>query len=253
MMELKSETPPYKQLTHEAIQPTNGRAATFTILGTIFFVLVANWAVMWLAETYPYNRGYWLVEQKWEKLEALTAPVDWLIVGDSTGNQGLVPEVLEERLGGTAVNLNTVGNMAALDDVWMLEAYIEQFGSPDQLLIIHSYDAWHRDVDPVFVAKTPLPWNSWQNKFAPPLLLTTQEKLNIWLARYFPLYADNVSLSVLIRERVFLQRPILQTRYALQPNGFMPVETVPASSQLNQDAQLHLDFVANNSICDVRH
>lgn len=244
-MELKTETPPYKQLTHEMIQPTNGRAAAFTILGTLFFVLVANWIVMWLAENYPYNRGYWLVEQKWERLNELNSPVDWLVVGDSTGNQGLVPEVLTERLGGTAVNLNTVGSMGALDDVWMLEAYIERFGAPEQVLIIHSYDAWHRDVDPVFVAKTPLPWNSWQTQFTPPLPLTGQETLNLWLARYFPLYADNVSLGRIIEERVFLQRPILQKRYALQEDGFMLLDAVPESAQFDKDVEGHIRFVSN--------
>ena len=246
-MKLETETTPYEQLTREVIQPINGRSTAITIGGTIFFLFLANWAVLWLAEAYPYNRGYWLVQQKWELLQELSAPVDWLIVGDSTGNQGLVPDVLEARLGGTAVNLNTVGNMGAVDDVWMLQAYIERFGPPAHVLIIHSYDIWHRDVESVFVAKTPLPWSSWQNTYVPPLILTAQEQRNVWLARYLPLYADNLTLGSLIRDRLFLQRPIFQKRFSLQVDGFMPLGSVPTSAQVSGDVQRHLSFVANNT------
>jgi hypothetical protein len=213
-MRLETETIPYKQLTHEVIQPIKGRATAITIIGTIIFLFLANWAVLWLGQAYPYNRGYWLVQQKWELLQGLSAPVDWLIVGDSTGNQGLVPDVMEARLGGTAVNLNTVGNMGALDDVWMLEAHIEEFGPPAHVLVIHAYDIWSRDITSAFVAKAPLAWNSWQDSFLPPLSATPLEKLNLWLARYVPLYADNLSLDRLIQDRVFLQRPIFRQRFS---------------------------------------
>ncbi len=246
-MKLETEKAPYKQLTHEIIQPLNGRSAAITVIGTIFLLLLANWAVLWYIQEYPRNRGYWLVRQKWELLHELAAPVDWLIVGDSTGNQGLVPEVLEEQLGGTAVNLNTVGNMGAVDDVWMLEEYIERFGPPAHVLVIHSYDVWRRDVKPVFVAKTPLPWNSWQNKYVPSLSLTNEEQFNLWLVRYFPLYAENKSLGEIIKEWIYAQRPIFQKRFNLQDNGYMPLMTVPASSLFRQDVQNHINFVANSS------
>jgi hypothetical protein len=246
-MKLQTETTPYEQLTREVIQPINGRSTAITIGGTIFLLFLANWAVLWLAEVYPYNRGYWLVQQKWELLQELSAPVDWLIVGDSTGNQGLVPDVLEARLGGTAVNLSTVGDMGAVDDVWMLQAYIDRFGPPAHVLVIHSYDAWHRDVRHIFVAKTPLSWNSWQDAYVPPLNLTAQEQLDVWLARYLPLYADNLTLGRIIRDRLFLQRPILQKRYSLQADGFMPLASAPTSTRVSDDVQEHLSFLATNT------
>ena len=243
-MKLESENPPYKQLTHEVIKPISRRSVAFTIGGTVLFLALLNWGVLWLEETYPYNRGYWLVNQKWEMLHTLVEPVDWLILGDSTGNQGIVPDVLEERFGGTAVNLNTVGNMGALDDVWMLEEYISRFGPPSNVLIVHSYDIWSRDVEPIYLAKTPLPWNSWQQTYAPVLSLTSQEEFNAWLARFVPLYADNISLGLLIRERVYLQKPVLAERYHLQPDGFMKVETAAGSAEIELDLQQHLIFVA---------
>lgn len=245
-MKLVTETPPYRQLTHEVIRPINGRSVTFTLMGTLMLLFLANWAVLWLSQAYPYNRGYWVVQQKWELLQNLTAPVDWLIVGDSTGNQGLVPDVFEERLGGTAVNLSTEGGMVALDDVWLLEDYIEKFGPPAHVLIIHSYDAWHRDVETIYIAKTPLSWNSWQNAYIPSLSLTAQESFNVWLARYVPLYADNVSLGKLIRQRIY-GWPIFERRYKLQEDGFMPLESVPNSAFVYEDLETHLNFVANSS------
>ncbi|MCA9916906.1 MAG: hypothetical protein KC445_03095 [Anaerolineales bacterium] len=244
-MKLETEKIPYKQLTHEVIAPTNGRSAALTILGTLFLLFLINWGVIWLGRTYPDNRGYWLVRQKWELLYRLDEPVDWLILGDSSGNQGVVPEVLEGRLGGTAVNLNTVGAMGATDDAWMLEEYISRFGPPPQVLIVHTYDAWPRNVAPIFLAKTPLPWGSWQNVYTPPVLMTGQEKLNVWLTRYFPLYADNVTLGKLIRGWIFDQTPIFQTRFHLQENGYMPLAAPPASPYIDTDLQDHFGRVAN--------
>ena len=245
-MKLETETTPYKQLTREVIQPINGRSAAFAVGGTILLLFLVNWAVLWLEQAYPYNRGYWVVRQKWELLQELSAPVDWLIVGDSTGNQGLVPDVLEDQLGGTAINLNTEGNMAAADDVWMLETYIAQFGPPAHVLVIHSYDVWDRGVEPIYLSKTPLEWNSWQT-YTPALSLTAQEKFNLFLGRYVPLYADNVSLGKLVRGRMYLQRSIFEKRYFMQEDGFMPLLAVPGSANIGVDVEEHLDFVAENT------
>ncbi|WP_420631804.1 hypothetical protein [Candidatus Leptofilum sp.] len=247
MMPLKTETTPYKQLTREKVRPVRGTEVAFLILGTLFLLFLLNWGVLWLEKAYPYNRGYWLMAQKWERLYALPEPVEWLILGDSTGNQGIVPEVLTEQLGGTAVNLNTVGSMAALDDVWMLEAYIEEHGPPPHLLIVHTYQVWHRDIEPVFLAKMPIPWQSWENKFEPRVSLTAQEEMDAWLARYFPLYTDNVSLARLIRGWVYSQRPIFAQRYQLQADGFMRVEISPQAARVESDMQQHLKYVAFNS------
>ncbi|GJM40176.1 MAG: hypothetical protein DHS20C20_04580 [Ardenticatenaceae bacterium] len=225
----------------------NGRSAALTVGGTIFLLILINWGVMWMDRNYPENRGYWLVRQKWELLNQLSEPVDWLILGDSTGNQGLVPEVLTERLGGTAVNLNTVGGMGAVDDAWMLAEYIDRFGPPPQVLIVHTYDVWPRRVAPVFLAKTPLPWGAWQDEYIPSVILDGEEKRDVWLTRYFPLYANNTTLGRAIRRWIYEGTPILQKRFQLQPNGYMPLAAVPESSNIERDLQDHLHRINANA------
>jgi hypothetical protein len=48
-------------------------------------------------------------------------PVDWLILGDSSVNQGVIPSIFEDEFGERAINLGTNGIMITLDDLWMIE------------------------------------------------------------------------------------------------------------------------------------
>jgi hypothetical protein len=106
--------PPYRQLTREIMAPSSVHSVLISVLGTFFVVLVVNLAAIGYLNHYTTNRGYWLVRQKWDILQGLEAPVEWLILGDSSGNQGLVPERLREKLGGAAINVCTVGNLTLL-------------------------------------------------------------------------------------------------------------------------------------------
>ncbi|MEB3357540.1 MAG: hypothetical protein VKK04_12500, partial [Synechococcales bacterium] len=51
------------------------------------------------------RQGYFLASYKWNLLTDLKQPADWLVLGDSSCNQGVVPEILSQELGGTALNL----------------------------------------------------------------------------------------------------------------------------------------------------
>lgn len=237
----------YKQLPEEIFPPTKSRHIKITILGTVILIFFCNLALLWYLSLFPVNRGYWLVKQKWDILLALESPVDWLILGDSSVNQGISPDVLRAELGESSINLGTVADMVALDDVWMLHIYINKFGPPKNVLIVHTYDMWHRDIQPVFIGKTPLPWGSWQ-QLPPHYALTRQQAVEIFLARYFPLYADNVTLQNLISKVILGKDSLFIKRFMLDEKGFMPVigGGSASSDEVRKDAALHIGFVTYN-------
>ncbi|MCB8943380.1 MAG: hypothetical protein H6658_06470 [Ardenticatenaceae bacterium] len=237
--------PPRTQLTDE-IEPTaNGRQLFITLLSILIILLLVNFAAIWFLDNFPNNRGYWLVKAKWQLLQNLDQSVDWLIVGDSSGNQGLDPAILTAELGGTAVNLATVADMGTLDDAWMLQTYIERFGPPPNLIIVHTFDSWQRTLKPVFIGKSAMPWGAW-NSLQPDMQFTFQQKTDIFLARYFPLYADNKSLTQAIMNTVLNGRPFFIRRYQLEPNGFMPQPSA-SPQRVNQEANALLRSMPNRS------
>jgi hypothetical protein len=127
-----------------------------------------------------------------------------------------MPSVLTEQLGGRGVNLCTVGNMVAVNDVWMLEKYIERFGPPRHVVIVHVYDMWKRPLERALVAKIPLAWGFW-NRLDPPVTFGSREQISMFTDRYVPLYSQNVTLTEMIRHpRV---QPIGPIR--MEADGFM--------------------------------
>lgn len=139
------------------------------------------------------NRGYRIVHTKWAMLEALDAPVDWLVLGDSTGAHGIVPEVWSETFGGRALNLAVIADLLVSNDAWMLERYIERFGPPKGVLVVHAHDVWHRSIEAVLLGQIDRPWGFWAHS-RPPVTLDIDQTIAVFLARFLPLYADNREL-----------------------------------------------------------
>jgi hypothetical protein len=183
-----------------------------------------------------------LVNEKWMLLQGLEAPVDWLILGDSSANQGVVPDVLADDPAESAVNLATVASLTAVDDVWMLQTYIDQFGPPSNVLIVHTYDIWRRDVLPIMVAKTPIPWGSW-NQMGPSLDLSFTEKTDVFLGRFLPIYADNEALVQIIYNGGFGPQRLFKKRFSLQSDGYMPFYNA-SPERVIVDSDTHIKSVS---------
>ena len=75
------------QLTEEVVGPARPRRVWATLALTLALVALADVAVCALRDDHSTNRAYWLVREKWKLLTELDAPVDFLILGDSSGNQ----------------------------------------------------------------------------------------------------------------------------------------------------------------------
>lgn len=194
--------PPVDRLPQETPVPATRGKVLLVLAVAVLSVLLINLGAGAALGRYTTNRGYWLVREKWNLLESLPAPVDWLILGDSSCNQGIKPDMVGEQLGGKAVNVCTVGDMLAVNDAWMLDRHIERLGPPKHVIIAHVYDMWPRDLRALvrqpLLAKVPLPWAYWRTT-TPPLPLTGEQERNLGVARYLPLWAENKTLATWLR------------------------------------------------------
>jgi len=204
------------QLIGEIVGPVKVRDLWVTAIGSLALVVCMNVASVWYLREYPTNMGSWLVVRKWQMLHDLKEPVDWLILGDSSGNQGVMPALFDEMVGGRSVNLCTVASLSVANDVWLLHDYIKRFGAPRNVLLVHTYDVWTREPGVEGLAKIPLTW--WDLlRLKPSLNLSLQEKVRLLLAKYAPLYAEPKALASLFQA----PRTWFDCRFRLEANGFM--------------------------------
>jgi hypothetical protein len=203
----------------------------------LIFVASVNVTVYWSLNRFPINSGYALVQAKWNLLKRLPAPVDVLVLGDSSGNQGVVPQILGAALGGSTINACTLADALILNDAWMLDLYIRRFGPPKHVILVHVYDVWHRDVSYDVLAQIPLPWGFWSD-LEPRLPLTLMEQGRIWIHRYVPLYSQHKSLARAIRTPWNMS----SRQLVLTEDGFMSVATANPEG-VEGDAREHHQFV----------
>lgn len=182
-------------VTPERAMPASRRRVLVLVFGTLLFAVVANFVVLYLVRTYPTNGGHWLIRSKWALLQR-AANVDTLVLGDSTCNQGVRPDVWRAQRGGTILNLCTIGDMLAVNDAWMLEEYLRSHKAPRRVVVVHTYDTWERDADARFamlLGAVPLPFGFWRD-FRVPIRFGFGQDALVAAGRWFPLYSDENSI-----------------------------------------------------------
>jgi hypothetical protein len=207
------------QSVKEILKPVPISRALLSVLGTFALIFGLNLVAKAYLEAHTPNRGDWLVREKWNMLSNLDQPVEWLVLGDSSCNQGIVPEVFDEQLDTTSVNLCTVGSMTVLNTAWMLDTYIQKYGAPKNVLVVHVFDVWHRSIDPQALSLIPLEHGYWR-KLNPSKEIGIRANLEVFLKRYVPLYASNESLKRVISSPISSYQH--SQSFTLQADGFMP-------------------------------
>lgn len=218
----------------ERVPPsTSGRIALSAMLAVLVVVL-ANAAAGAALSRYTPNRFDRQLATKWRMLDHLAAPVDGLILGDSTGNQGVDPAALGSVAGGRWLNLCTVADMLIVSDAWMLDTYIQKHGTPKAVVLVHAADVWPRQPDPRPFSRLPRPWGYWRD-MQPPLSFDGEQ---LWLAaltRYVPLYTATESL----REMLVFPWRLPSTWAKFRDDGFMPYG-VSKPAQVKRQAAKHI-------------
>lgn len=217
-------------LPDEHVPNTNVRSIFSLLAGMAVVVLVANVMAYAALQWRNPNPGDVQIARKWEILRHDMKPGESIIVGDSSGNQGLDPQILMETLGGNWRNLCTLANSMTFDGAWMLNEYIEQHGPPKAVVMVHVFDGWDRQIHASALADTPYAIGQWQN-LNPPIKASAKQTVEVALRRYFPLYFSEKSLKKMIT------RPwdIRDLRDQVRDDGFMPMKG-------NDPQQLRADF-----------
>ena len=222
------------ELKHERVQPVSAGELRRVLMLVVLFAVSANVLAGVVLRRWSPNFGYAVANMKWERLLTLHEPVDWLVLGDSTANQGVDPQVLATHLGGRALNLATIADMTAINDAWMLQEYVRRFGPPRGVILVHAYDMWSREVVDQTLGEVPLPWGYWW-RLDPPLQVGFARAVRLAALRYVPLYARQDSLLALIRGTAPRDVP------PLTDGGFMEAWKA-APTQVDADAAEHLTF-----------
>jgi hypothetical protein len=240
------DIPPNDQLPREILPNYHFNKLLIIFVGMFVVVAVINFLMIDFLGRYSTNFGYFLSYQKWQLLKEVDEPVDWLILGDSSVNQGVLPSIFEQEFGGRSLNLGTNGFMITLDDLWMMEYYMQRFGPPENVIIVHVYDVWHRDFNPVLLGQIPLAWGFWKEFGATETLVWNREiQRDIFLERYVPIYSQNTTLGEIIQDTFLSFRNPFQSDWQLETSGYFPAfEPMPEFVEV--DASDHIEFVSEN-------
>ncbi|MBM3935148.1 MAG: hypothetical protein FJ319_12770 [SAR202 cluster bacterium] len=207
---------------------------------------MANFAALVLLKSAENgNRGYWRIGAMWNLLGRMEEPTDWLVLGDSSGFRGFDPAVWQDATGEKAINLSATVQVVSAGYAMLLKGYIERFGAPKAVIVIHTYDAWYREVDTLAVGQTPL-WGIWENRSAG--LFSIVQSAKILLTKIFPIYYSDTSLpSLVLRPYTirFTANPltIATNRARVADNGFEPAPGTETDSVVS-DLAGHLRFVS---------
>jgi hypothetical protein len=199
--------------SHETTRPVSRGELIWTLATMLALLAILNIAAHRWVYASPATLEEHLTSGKWSLLASHSDSVDWLVLGDSTGNQGFRGDVLARDHGLSSLNLCTIGNWQTLDDQWMLQEYLERHPPPSVVLLLHVYDMWWRR--PTVAEQTPIhvprPWiferasrDAWH-------------RFGLYGQAYLPLWSRNRTLKRLLFGK---GRPHL---YPLAADGFMAV------------------------------
>ncbi|MEM6788272.1 MAG: hypothetical protein AAF715_12205 [Myxococcota bacterium] len=181
------------------------RRVFVVVMATLAAAVGANLAIGSFLRNYTTNLGYYLIARKWKLLDRSKGPVDWLILGDSSCNQGVRPDVIERLQGDTALNLCTTAQQLVVEGAWQLQEFIARHGAPNKgIVVVHVYDVWPTASNgrggqwprpPLHkgMALVPLPWGFWR-ELDPALQFGDSQLKSMAMLRYMPGYAQSTTL-----------------------------------------------------------
>ena len=99
-----------------------------------------------------------------QELRSLQAPVDWIVLGDSTASRSVRPGFLCPRLGVTCLDLSTAGNFSLVEEAWLLELYLRRFPPPKKVVLAHGFPSFSVEPRPELLEKAlAVGWNDAEN------------------------------------------------------------------------------------------
>jgi len=115
------------------------------VLVGLVVVLAANFIFALYLQRDPVNPVNARVSDKWSLIDDPGGAVTWIVLGDSSCNQGIDPAVIEQSLGGRAINLCTTGNLLVADSAWALASFLDRHPPPTGVILGQVPDVWIRE------------------------------------------------------------------------------------------------------------
>ena len=128
----------------------------------------------------------------WHGLLELSAPVDNIILGDSTAGVNVLTGPITDRFGGSTINLGTNAGGGILVYAWMLEKYIQRWGTPRNVLLICTNNTYEYPHNTEYMAVVPLGWGYWDN-IAPNW--GKGELVDLFIKKYIVIYSNSDILA----------------------------------------------------------
>lgn len=191
-------------------------------MAVIFCLFVINLIAIVCLDDDQLNVGQVIVSQKWKLLSDTAGGLDYLILGDSSANSGFDPAFVDETYDLQGLNLATVGLFGFVDDLWMLETYIDVHGAPEVVIIATTYNVGYRDVDIKSLLGTyaiPLDTLLAHTNIADQLSFL--DLVNIYQSRLFPLYYRRDTIARVIRQFQENGFDIFNNETHYNPYGFL--------------------------------
>ncbi|MBN4060840.1 hypothetical protein JYU15_00230 [bacterium AH-315-I18] len=208
-------------------------------------VVVLNSLCYGLLRWKPINKTSAVVSHKWQLLENCKPDMDLLILGDSSGNQGVDPDVLRGQLGVDSLNLCTIGGGLLLDDRMMLEDYLLKHPAPRAVLLVHVYDIWPRRINRSVLSLFPYAMSELQQRLGT-YQLSLWDWLYVWSYRYMPIYHQNVSL----KKMLYQPMKYFKHQWEFNTTGY-EAKTGRSYSGWKRDVQAHMSIARHRKIVGV--
>lgn len=190
----------YKQLSAEIVPPARRWVLALIVVGALLVWLAADVAVYVYYERQPTNDRV-VVDGKWNRLVRAGDDVDWLLVGDSSGEFGISPDVARDEFGYDLLNLSTHRIWKLVDDVWMIEYYLQHHDSRPRILVMHVVGDYQDEFNPLVMSNVSRS-QAFFDRFTFSLDLSIRDQLDVQAARYVPLYYRRDDLIRRIENRV---------------------------------------------------
>lgn len=226
-------------LPTERIAPVSRAALAATVVAVLACGLVFNFGFAYLLRTYPRldNATYLAFTVQWQRLVHSREPVKTLIIGDSCGAHGIDPDIIDAELDTYSLNACTMGDAALISPAWQLEWFINRHGPPRRVILPIVHDVWKRDLELPLIPRVPMPWGFWSSMRAP-LHLDAAQTRDVFLARYAPVYSQDMTLRELL---MYPWRP--RTRVHFNARGFAAING-PSPDNARRDGANHLKWTA---------
>lgn len=240
-----------QQLPEETPGPSRPGKVVLTLLVTLLAAVAFNFLLGAFLRRYTTNLGYYLIAKKWDLLEAQEGPVDWLLIGDSSCNQGVRPDIILRDRGETALNLCSTAQQLVVEGAWQLQHYIDLYGPPRKgVIVVHVYDVWPTNGGgnggqgrrpPIHhgMSMVPLPWRFWKS-YEPVLRLKPEQEREMAIQRYVPGYAQSRTVRKWLLKPMSSVRALRRRR--IDDTGYMRVDEVK-EGKAARDTRGHIHFM----------